>query len=160
MRSVQVPSLGRRGQGWVWLQFPLMAAVLAAGFLLPGWPDGADRALGVAGTALALAGAAAGLWAARALGRSLTPYPRPGERAELVERGPYRLVRHPIYAAGLFFFAGYSLWAGPAALGLTAVLALVWALKAAVEERFLRERYEGYAAYAERVPHRLVPGVY
>ncbi|HEU0336639.1 MAG TPA: isoprenylcysteine carboxylmethyltransferase family protein [Gaiellaceae bacterium] len=157
---MQAPSLGARGQGWVWLQFPLMAAVLAAGFVPPDWPAAVEPAFDAAGTVLALAGGAAGLWAARALGRSLTPYPRPGERGELVERGPYRLVRHPVYAAGLVFFAGYSLWARPLALVLTAVLAVVWALKAAVEERFLRSRYPSYAAYAARVPNRLVPGVY
>jgi protein-S-isoprenylcysteine O-methyltransferase Ste14 len=157
---VQAPALGSRGQGWVWLQFPLLAAALAAGFLPPDWPAPVEGALDVAGVALAGAGAVAGLWSASALGRSLTPYPRPGERAELVERGPYRLVRHPVYAAGLVFLAGYALWSSPLALVPTAVLAVVWALKAAVEERFLRGRYPSYAAYAARVPHRLVPGVY
>jgi protein-S-isoprenylcysteine O-methyltransferase Ste14 len=137
-----------------------MAAVLAAGFLPPSWPDPVEPPLDVAGTLLALAGGAAGLWAARALGGSLTPYPRPGVRAELVERGPYRYVRHPIYAAGLVFFTGYALWSGPLALAVTGVLAVVWALKCAVEERFLRERYDAYSGYARRVPHRLVPGVY
>jgi protein-S-isoprenylcysteine O-methyltransferase Ste14 len=157
---VEAPSLGARGQGWVWLQFALMAAVLAAGFLPPGWPAPVEGALDAAGVALAVAGAAAGGWAARTLGRSLTPYPRPGERAELVERGPYGLVRHPIYAAGLLFLAGYALWSGPLALLATAALAVLWALKAAVEERFLRARYPAYAAYARRVPRRLLPGVY
>jgi protein-S-isoprenylcysteine O-methyltransferase Ste14 len=144
----------------VWLQFAVMAAVLAAGFLSPGWPASVEGALDGAGVTLAVAGAAAGLCSARALGRSLTPYPRPGERAELVEHGPYRLVRHPIYAAGLLFFAGYALWSGPLALVLSAVLAVVWALKAAVEERFLRVRYPAYTAYARRVRRRLLPGVY
>ena len=46
------------------------------------------------------------------------------------------------------------------ALVLTALLAVTWALKAVVEERFLRERYPAYGEYARRVRRRLVPGVY
>ena len=48
----------------------------------------------------------------------------------------------------------------PWALVPTAVLAVVWALKASVEERFLVARYPGYAGYCERTRYRLVPFVY
>ena len=94
------------------------------------------------------------------LGGSLTPYPAPSERGTLVEAGPYAAVRHPIYAGGILFFAGFGLFSSPLALGLAGALAVLWALKATVEERLLRERYPGYEAYAARVPHRLVPGVF
>jgi protein-S-isoprenylcysteine O-methyltransferase Ste14 len=70
------------------------------------------------------------------------------------------VVRHPIYAAGALFLAGFSLAFSPAALALTAVLLVIWALKARVEERFLVREVEGYGAYAERVRYRLVPLVY
>jgi protein-S-isoprenylcysteine O-methyltransferase Ste14 len=151
---------GSRGGGWVVLQFAVMGLVLAAGFVPPHWPGGAHRALSIVGTLLACAGGAIGVWASRQLGKGFTPFPKPLEAGALVDRGPYRLVRHPVYFGGLVFFVGYSLFASVLSLALTAVLAVVWALKAQVEERLLRERYAGYETYAQRVRSRLVPFLY
>lgn len=156
----RIPSLGSRGEGWVAIQFVLIGTVVAAGFLPPRWPEGAQGVLGAAGAALAVAGGLFAVWAARTLGRSLTPFPRPSERGELVERGPYRLVRHPIYGAGILFLAGYSLFASVPALAVTAALAGVWALKARVEERLLAARYPAYGAYWARTPRRFLPYVW
>ena len=149
-----------RGGGWVVLQFAVMGLTLVAGLAPPHWPRGAHAALSVLGGALAVCGGAIAVLASRRLGRSFTPFPRPLEAAELIERGPYSIVRHPVYSAGLVFFLGYSLFASIPALAATGVLAVVWALKARVEERFLRERYPGYEGYARRVRYRLLPPVY
>jgi protein-S-isoprenylcysteine O-methyltransferase Ste14 len=149
-----------RGGRWVWLQFAVMAVLLAAGFLPPEWPHGAQRILSAVGLALAVLGAGIAVWASRLLGRGFTPYPRPLASGQLIERGPYRVVRHPVYSAGLVFFTGYSLYAGVLAVVVTVVLGVVWALKARVEEGFLRERYAGYGDYATRVRFRLIPCVY
>lgn len=149
-----------RGGGWVVAQFALMALGLVAVVIPPDWPSSVRGALTVVGAVLAVAGAAVAVAASRALGRALTPYPRPVEGAPLVEAGPYRFVRHPIYSGALLFFAGWSLFAGPVALAVTAALALLWAGKTAVEERHLRATHPGYADYASRVPRRLVPGLY
>ena len=152
-----VPSLGSRGEGWVWIQFALMIAILVALFLGPRWPDRVQSAFVMAGALLALAGAAIGFWAARALGAGLTPYPKPAAEAPLVERGPYRHVRHPFYTGAAAFLAGLSLAFSQLALVLTLALAVVWALKAVVEERFLAEAHPEYAEYALRTRFRLVP---
>ena len=149
-----------RGGGWVWLQFAVMAAVLTVGFLPPNWPHGVHRALSAVGIVLAVAGGAIVVWASRLLGRGFTPYPRPVASGELVERGPFKVVRHPVYAGGLLFFSGFSLYAGVPALVGTIALGVVWALKARVEEGFLRERYGGYVEYTRRVRSRLVPFLY
>jgi protein-S-isoprenylcysteine O-methyltransferase Ste14 len=149
-----------RGAGWVWAQFAVMAVVVALGFVPPHWPDGAHRALSAVGAVLALFGALVGVWASRSLGRGFTAYPRPPEAGRLVERGPYRAVRHPVYAGGLLFFLGYSLYSSVPALAATAGLGVLWAFKARVEERHLRARYPEYEAYARRVRFRLVPLVY
>ena len=69
-------------------------------------------------------------------------------------------MRHPVYTGGILFAAGISLALSPWALGTTAVLAVVWALKARVEERFLAERYPAYADYCRRTRYRLAPYVY
>jgi protein-S-isoprenylcysteine O-methyltransferase Ste14 len=149
-----------RGAGWVWLQFAVMAVLVGVGFLPPGWPNGAQRVLSVIGLVLVVAGLALAVWASRLLGRGFTPYPRPLEDGELVERGPYRVVRHPVYSAGLVLFIGYSLHTGVLPLVVTAGLGTVWAFKARVEEGFLQEHYAGYGEYASRVRYRLVPFLY
>jgi protein-S-isoprenylcysteine O-methyltransferase Ste14 len=142
------------------LQFVLIAAVLALGLDGPGWPDSVAGALRVLGWPIAIAGGLLGVVSARALGSSLTPYPRPRSPGWMVERGPYRIVRHPIYLGGILFFAGFSLALSPWALLATAALGLVWGLKSAVEERYLRDHYLEYAGYCERVRFRLVPFLY
>jgi protein-S-isoprenylcysteine O-methyltransferase Ste14 len=151
---------GDRGGGWVVTQFVLIALIMLAVLVPPGWPSGVRDALGAVGAALAVAGGALAVWAARVLGRGLTPYPKPSAHGALVESGPFRRVRHPVYSGGLLFFLGWSLYAGPVALALTAVLAVLWALKSRVEEGHLTARYPGYADYARRVRWRLVPGVF
>jgi protein-S-isoprenylcysteine O-methyltransferase Ste14 len=155
-----VPSLGARGGGWVVIQFAILAAVVVAGLVGPGWPNAVARPLAIAGAALALAGGILAVVAARALGGGLTPFPRPNHGARIVERGPYRVVRHPIYAAGGLFLVGFSVVFSPTALVLTAVLLVVWGFKARVEERFLLEALPSYAGYMERTRYRLVPFVY
>jgi protein-S-isoprenylcysteine O-methyltransferase Ste14 len=149
-----------RGGGWVVAQFALIALCLVAVVIPPEWPSAARVPLAAVGAVLALAGATVAVMASRTLGRGLTAYPRPVAGAPLVESGPYRIVRHPIYSGALLFFTGWSLFAGPVALAITAALGILWVGKTAVEERYLRDAHREYAAYASRVRRRLVPGVY
>jgi len=138
---------GSRGGGWVVAQFLLMAVILVLGAFPPVWPDWVR----IAGFPLILGGVAFVIWAGRTLGSALTPYPLPSEEATLVERGPYGIVRHPIYVAGLLVFLGYGLLSSVPATASVALLALLWHLKARVEERYLTERFPAYAGYARRV---------
>ncbi len=75
----------------------------------------------------------------------------------LVTRGPYRFVRHPIYAAILLF-----VWAGVASHAslLNALAAIVASCAIAVrmgtEERLVAVRYPEYVAYAARTK-RVIP---
>lgn len=157
---VSAPQLGARGGGWVVIQFALIGAVVALGVLAAGWPDGARWWLKGAGVGLVFLGALVLALSGRALGSGFTPFPKPAEGGELVEDGPYASVRHPVYSGGLLVAVGISLTLSPWSLVPTAALAVVWALKARVEERFLLERYPGYAAYSSRTRFRLVPFVY
>jgi protein-S-isoprenylcysteine O-methyltransferase Ste14 len=102
------------------------------------------------GWIVAAAGFVLVLWAGRTMGRSFTPFPRPPRDAELVQRGPFRYLRHPVYVGGLLFFAGLALVFSVYALVLTGVLALFWVAKARREERYLVERFPGYADYRRR----------
>ncbi len=151
---------GEKGGWWVVAQFATMAATVVVGLLPPRWPDAVAKEIAVIGALVAFAGAIVAYMATQQLGRGLTSFAEPARRGKLIEDGPYRIVRHPIYAAGLIFFTGYALFAGPLAILGTAVLALIWAHKASLEERLLEARYEGYAAYERRVRWRLVPKVW
>jgi len=155
-----VTRFAEKGGWWVVAQFALMGATLGLGLLPPRWPDAATSELAIAGGVIAFLGAIVAYFAAHELGRALTAFPEPARRGALIESGPYRFVRHPIYSAGLLFFTGYALFAGPLSLLGTVLLGLLWSHKASLEERLLLERYAGYEAYERRVPWRLVPRIW
>lgn len=74
--------------------------------------------------------------------------------------GPYRAVRHPMYAGYIVTQLGFLL-AHPTPWN-AAVYAAAWALqilRIAAEEKVLRED-PAYVDYASAVPARLIPGVY
>jgi protein-S-isoprenylcysteine O-methyltransferase Ste14 len=77
------------------------------------------------------------------------------EGHHVVDTGPYRLVRHPIYTGIILssFATAFEKGTSIAVAG-AATMALGWYLKARLEERFLREQLgaEAYGAYAARVP--------
>lgn len=84
------------------------------------------------------------------------------ERAHsVVDRGPYRWVRHPGNLSAILIVLALPLAAGSwLTLGIGALAALVVLDRTAKEDRFLRERLAGYLEYQRRVPYRLLPGVY
>ena len=97
-----------RGGPWVVGQVILFALILIAG-----WARWASfEPLSTAGTITFWVGIAIVILAFVSLGQNLTPYPEPLADAELIERGPYRLVRHPIYTGVILTFTGFSIRAG------------------------------------------------
>lgn len=144
---------------WVFAQFALMFLIVVAGFLPPGWPEGAVPFLTALGAMLALLGGIVVVWAWRTLGErgAASPFPRPREGGRLVEGGPYAFVRHPIYAAGLLFFVGYTLATSPAAFVPLAALAILWRNKAQLEEEYLAREYHDYSEYRDNVPAAFIP---
>jgi protein-S-isoprenylcysteine O-methyltransferase Ste14 len=145
-KASTTPSSSRwaRGEGWVAAQLVLFALIVASWFVGPG-----VSALGLIPATL---GVVLGAWALRALGSSMTAMPVPKDDARLVQEGPYRHLRHPIYVAGTLFFGGLSLVFSVYGLVLTVVLALFWIAKARKEERHLGERFPEYADYRRRTP--------
>jgi protein-S-isoprenylcysteine O-methyltransferase Ste14 len=78
----------------------------------------------------------------------------------LMTRGPYRLVRHPMYLAYIIADIGYNLqeWNfGTALLVLAGWASLLYRIHA--EERVLSQD-AGWSTYASLVRHRLLPGLW
>jgi protein-S-isoprenylcysteine O-methyltransferase Ste14 len=156
----ELPSLGRRGEGWAALQVALLGTAIAAGLRGPAWPaeTRGRRRLG-AGLAF-LAGAPLLVRGGRELGPQLTPFPKPTGEGGLKQDGVYRLVRHPMYGGGLLMMAGWALVSSPLALAPLALAAPFLDLKRRREEAWLIQQHPDYEEYCARVPHRFIPFVW
>jgi protein-S-isoprenylcysteine O-methyltransferase Ste14 len=79
----------------------------------------------------------------------------------VVTTGPYRYVRHPIYASGILTYIGIPLllgsWGG---LAMAPIMTIVLGIRAVFEERLLAAELEGYRDYIARVRYRLVPAIW
>lgn len=137
-------------------QFGLLGGLMLRCFshavtVMPGWWS----------YALWLSGFALSLWtlsANRPGNFNIRPEPKAG--GHLVQTGPYRWIRHPMYTSVLLVAAGASAWLADLA-GAAAWLALLAVLiaKSHLEERWLVERYSDYQTYRKGT-WRLVPGIY
>lgn len=125
------------------------------------WWRGRPASVGqLIGIVLAVAGVAGYRLAGRSLGDQLGPLVAPAEPAILVERGPYRRIRHPMYLAEIAMAFGLPLLLGAFwTLGLSLAFAAVVLHRIGVEEDALAARLPDYPAYAARTS-RLVPHVY
>ncbi len=80
---------------------------------------------------------------------------------QVVTGGPYRYVRHPMYAGIILLFPCMVLFLGswwtllPASL-----IAMLMMIRTELEDRTLKTELPGYAEYAKGVCHRLLPGVW
>jgi protein-S-isoprenylcysteine O-methyltransferase Ste14 len=118
--------------------------------------------LALSGCLLALAGAALALRARAELGPAWSLVPKADQGTGLVTTGPYRLVRHPIYAGLILLSLGqalaFSSWL--ACLIVLAGIVPTFAWRARAEEKLLSRTFgERYAVYRQRttmiIPHLL-----
>jgi protein-S-isoprenylcysteine O-methyltransferase Ste14 len=126
------------------------------------WSDSVPPAVQVLGLLAMAAAVAVQVWAV-AVNRFFSSVIRIQEDRghHVVTDGPYRYVRHPAYASWPFFIVGAGLALGSwlaALIGLLLVLPLL--RRTALEDRILRDQLEGYAAYAQEVRYRVLPGVW
>jgi protein-S-isoprenylcysteine O-methyltransferase Ste14 len=85
----------------------------------------------------------------------IRPEPKPG--GQLVTRGPYAYVRHPMYLAVMLAMPGFCLGYGEGWRWVALVaLGIVLAIKMGIEEKAMAARHPDYAAYA-RTTKRIVP---
>ncbi len=80
---------------------------------------------------------------------------------QVISSGPYRYVRHPMYASMIPFFLCVALLLGSwLALLPGAALAILLVIRTGLEDRMLQEELPGYKEYARQVRFRLLPGVW
>lgn len=112
------------------------------------------------GYGILILGAAISLIAAISLGKNLTPLPRPKENAELIQRGLYRFVRHPIYFGVIMLSIGWGLIQQSILVWLyVLIIAIFFDIKSRKEEQWLQAKFSTYADYQGRV-RKLIPWVY
>jgi protein-S-isoprenylcysteine O-methyltransferase len=117
-------------------------------------------AAAAASLTLTAAGVLFAIWARFCLGGNWSAIVAVKQGHKLVRRGPYRLVRHPIYAGLLLAMAGTAIGFGGLGGFLAVAIALAGFLaKARAEESFMLEEFgAGYEEYRSRV-RALIPFV-
>jgi protein-S-isoprenylcysteine O-methyltransferase Ste14 len=151
-------SVARAGGLARWLPLGIFVPYLVIG-ARPGPELEVPDVLRWLGLALVLGGPAFAYWSAATLGRHFDLEVEVHGGHEIVVRGPYRIVRHPVYLGIAIHFIGACLATGNLLLILGTVFATFPALylRAAAEERLLRASLgPAYDAYARRVP-MLIP---
>jgi len=94
------------------------------------------------------------LIAIKDLGRNLSPFPRPINNSNLVTKGIYRFMRHPMYYSLMFisfgvFITKLSIYY----LFLSISLFLIIKLKISLEEQFLKNKFKNYSLYKNEVKY-------
>jgi protein-S-isoprenylcysteine O-methyltransferase Ste14 len=127
------------------------------------WSDNIPLWLQVAGLLAVAAGYALCFWAMRT-NRFFSSVVRiQSDRGQyVVTTGPYALVRHPGYTAGVVIMlaSGVALgsWLSAAVIVVSSLPFLFY--RAITEDRILQAELPGYRDYAERVRWRLLPGIW
>jgi protein-S-isoprenylcysteine O-methyltransferase Ste14 len=137
------------------VEWPLPPTLMAlrVGAIEAGWLP-----VRVVGLVVGLAGAVLLVWASVLLGRLMIHKAAVREDHALIESGPYRFVRHPVYAGYLALLLGCGVASSNVCLWLIWPVSLLGILiQAASEEQLLRERFgQEYERYVRRTG-RLVP---
>jgi protein-S-isoprenylcysteine O-methyltransferase Ste14 len=110
------------------------------------------------GATLTLAGLLFSVWARVTLGRNWSGTVTIKENHELIQRGPYQVVRHPIYTGFLLGMLGTAFVFGAARCFIgVLIIGLAFWLKSQIEEQFMVQQFgEQYLHYRQHV-RALIP---
>ena len=94
------------------------------------------------------------LVAIKDLGRNLSPFPRPIKNSNLVTKGIYRFIRHPMYYSLIFISVGvFVTKLSFYYLFLSTSLVLIIKFKIALEEQYLSNKFKNYLLYKNQVKY-------
>jgi len=155
------PPPSSRGVSWVLgqvLLFVLFFVSLIEGDPPPDVPG--IVIVEILGVAVAIGGAAMGVWAMLYHGSRLTPFPKPIDGQQVIDGGPYRYVRHPMYSGIIAFTLGVGMaYVNPVTMLSSVAFALFFMAKSGHEESMLVAEVPGYRQYRASVHWRLIPFV-
>ena len=96
----------------------------------------------------------------RALGRNWSYQVVIQEKHELIQRGPYAYIRHPLYSGLLLMFTGMALYCGRKVCIVVFLYCLFgFYFRAQLEERLLEKTFPAYSEYKRRTK-ALIPFVW
>jgi protein-S-isoprenylcysteine O-methyltransferase Ste14 len=123
-------------------------------------PSNQSAIAGVIGVVLCLAGVLVFVLSRRALGKNWSDLVVLKEGHEVVYRGPYRWVRHPLYTGFVLGLFGSAMTIGTrSAYAVAALVFLGFVVKSRREEEMLSRQLPGYAQYKQQVK-RFIPFVF
>jgi protein-S-isoprenylcysteine O-methyltransferase Ste14 len=80
---------------------------------------------------------------------------------QVISSGPYRYVRHPMYASNILFFPSIPLLLGSWWALIPAVIIMgLFTLRTYLEDKTLQAELPGYKEYAQKTRYRMVPGIW
>ena len=142
--------------GWFIIYSPYCAIGILGYQLIP-----ANTLTGITGGTICVGGVAFAIWARKTLGDNWSGDVTLKKEHELVQSGPYRFVRHPIYTGFEIGLLGVAITVGQlkGLVGLSLAFACHY-YKTTMEEKIMYQQFgHKYAIYAKQVK-RLVPFVF
>ncbi len=125
-----------------------------------GFYPGYNFSVAAVGLALTLFGTGLRAWGLWSLGKYFSAHIEIRDGHELVEKGPYRFIRHPAYAGNILQTAGIPLILNAYfSLSISAVLILLFLYRLKLEEETLIREVKGYEDYLKRTS-RLIPKIW
>jgi len=80
---------------------------------------------------------------------------------QVVTSGPYRFVRHPMYASNILFFPSIPLLLGSWWALIPAIIIMgLFTLRTYLEDKTLHAELPGYKDYAQKTRYRMIPGIW
>jgi len=146
--------------------FGLMFAIIA-GFLLPHIPifhflnfAPVNHFLSSIGVILCAAGMAFQVWARQCLGKNWSQTVSAKQGHDLVTSGPYRYVRHPMYAGGIVACIGSAIVCGGAWIFLLVTVGCIFLWRVGAEDKLMTQQFPNeYPGYMKRTK-ALIPFVW
>ena len=164
--TVSAIGVKQETQGHLLQSVGIMLAIIAA-FLLPRLPmfsflnvASINPLIDSLGVILCAAGMVFLVWARQNLGRNWSQTVSIKKGHELVTSGPYRYVRHPMYAGGIIACIGSAIVVGGAWILLLVILGLIFLWRVGAEDRLMARQFPNeYPLYKKRTK-ALIPFVW